>query len=213
MAKPPAFLYFDLGNVLLTFSHERACERMALVTGVSSERIASFLLGPSERESFLYQFEQGQLSEDQFYARFCAEMRATPNRAELEHAAANMFAPIQQSCSLVQRLHASGHRLGVLSNTNSIHWRFVTDGRFPVLNEVFEQFATSFEAQSMKPDRRIYELAIERAGTAATETFFVDDRPENVAGALAVGMDAVQYVGHEQLLADLADRGIAVGRD
>lgn len=211
MAPKPVFLYFDLGNVLLSFSHERGCEQMARVTGVSAGRIANFLFGDDERKGHLYQFEQGQLSEDEFYALYCQAMDTTPDRALLEHAAADIFDPIHESLSLLQQLHAGGHRLGLLSNTNSIHWRFVTDGRFPIFNEVFQQYVTSYEVKSMKPDGRVYQVAIERAGAAAEEIFFVDDRPENVAAAVAAGMDAVQYVGHAQLVADLAERGIAAG--
>ena len=49
----------------------------------------------------------------------------------------------------------------------------------------------------MKPDRAIYDAAIERAGVAAHEVFFTDDRLENVEGARAVGIDAVQFVDCE----------------
>ena len=34
MAKPPAFFYFDLGNVLLDFDHRRAAQHMAAVAQV-----------------------------------------------------------------------------------------------------------------------------------------------------------------------------------
>jgi FMN phosphatase YigB (HAD superfamily) len=74
----------------------------------------------------------------------------------------------------------------------------------------------SYEVGSMKPDRAIYEAAIRRAGVAAHEVFFTDDRLENVEGALAAGIDAVQFVNADQLIADLQARGVpgvsAIGR-
>jgi HAD superfamily hydrolase (TIGR01509 family) len=60
----------------------------------------------------------------------------------------------------------------------------------------------------LKPDRRIYEIAIQRAGVEPSEVFFVDDRLENVAGAQAVGIDVVQFTTSEQLVADLRVRGV-----
>jgi putative hydrolase of the HAD superfamily len=54
-----------------------------------------------------------------------------------------------------------------------------------------------------KPDRRIYELAAELAGVAPERCLFVDDRPENVAGATALGMTGVHYRGIADLTAVL----------
>ncbi|MCC5578140.1 HAD-IA family hydrolase [Microtetraspora sp. AC03309] len=45
----------------------------------------------------------------------------------------------------------------------------------------------------VKPDRRIYEIAAELAGAAPERCLFVDDRAENVAGAVALGMTGVVY--------------------
>ncbi|WP_405791782.1 HAD-IA family hydrolase [Streptomyces sp. NBC_01506] len=44
-----------------------------------------------------------------------------------------------------------------------------------------------------KPDRRIYEIAVERAGVAPDRCLFVDDRQENVDAAVALGMTAVLH--------------------
>jgi putative hydrolase of the HAD superfamily len=60
----------------------------------------------------------------------------------------------------------------------------------------------------MKPDRRIYDYAVEKAGVPAGEAFFVDDRIENVEGAIAAGLDAVQYIDHDKLIDELRARGI-----
>lgn len=204
----PQFLYFDLGNVLLSFSHERACRQLAELTGAEMARVVHLLMGVDGREGLLWTLEKGLIDEDEFYARFCDELAVLPARPAFETAASDMFEPIASSVALVHRLHAAGHRLGVLSNTNSIHWRFVTSGRFPFLGELFEQYVTSFEAGSMKPDPVIYQQAVGRIALAAPQVFFVDDRSENVAGAVAQGLDAVQYVDHPTLLADLAARGI-----
>jgi len=206
------FLYFDLGNVLLTFSNHQACAQMAEVAGVEVDRVARLVLGPHERGSLLWRFEAGELSDVEFYAQFCTALGVSPDRTALARAASDMFAPIETSRRLVEDLATGGQRLGVLSNTNPLHWQFVMDGRFPFLHHAFELAVTSFEAKSMKPDRRIFEVAIDRAGVRPEEIFFVDDREENVAGARAVGLDAVVYRDHPTLVADLAQRGCVAGR-
>ena len=44
-----------------------------------------------------------------------------------------------------------------------------------------------------KPDRRIYEIAVERAGVAAERCLFIDDRLPNVEAARALGMTGLHY--------------------
>ena len=53
-------------------------------------------------------------------------------------------------------------------------------------------WTSSEAAQSCKPDRRIFELALERSGLAADEVLFVGDSPEqDILGAHAMGMATV----------------------
>ncbi|MCO5305956.1 MAG: HAD-IA family hydrolase, partial [Microthrixaceae bacterium] len=59
------------------------------------------------------------------------------------------------------------------------------------LDELFDDVVDSSAVGLRKPDPRIYELSLSRLGVAAPDTVFIDDAPGNVAGARAVGMNAV----------------------
>lgn len=211
---PPQLLYFDLGNVLLAFSHDRMCRQMADVAGTSPERISEVVFGTDD-SAVQWQYEVGRITTDDYYEGICRQLGSRPDRSRLEHAACDIFEPIDATSNLVQALAATGQRLAILSNCNLLHWRFVTDGRFPLLRGAstagspFAWCVTSFEAGSMKPDRRIYDVAIERAGVPPESIFFVDDRPENVAAARAAGIDAVEYENPAKLVDDLRRRGVA----
>ena len=105
----------------------------------------------------------------------------------------------------MRRLADAGNRLAILSNTNPVQWEYIIDGRYPLLavgaaESAFDWAIVSYQVGAMKPDRAIYEAAIRRAGVAAKEVFFTDDRLENVEGARAVGIDAVQFVDAQQLV-------------
>ncbi|MGP3963613.1 HAD family hydrolase [Nonomuraea sp. 3N208] len=54
-----------------------------------------------------------------------------------------------------------------------------------------------------KPDRRIYEIAAERAGVTPERCLFVDDRLPNVEAARALGMTGVHYRTVQDLAAVL----------
>lgn len=200
----PRFLYFDLGNVLLKFSHQRAAEQMGDVAGISAERAFQIVF----TDGLHWEIERGEITPRQFYERFCAAARAWPDYAALELAGSDIFEPNAEIVPLIESLHAGGHSLGIFSNTSDPHWRFVT-GRYAFLRERFAKAALSFELGAMKPDPAIYRAAAELAETAANNIFFTDDRPENVHGARAAGYDAVLFTSVPQLARDLHARGIA----
>lgn len=206
----PEFLYFDLGKVLLSFDHPRMLRQMAEVAGVSFEAVRAALMPSGEPTTGdpQWRLEAGTLSEDHYYEHLCESLGVRPPRDELWRAASDIFAPIEASMDLLERLHAAGHRLGLLSNTSPMHWEFFMDGRFPTLARVFEVPIGSFQTGAMKPDPAIYRFAVERAGVAVERVFFTDDRAENVAGARACGLDAVLFTDAACLERDLRARGL-----
>jgi putative hydrolase of the HAD superfamily len=202
---PIHFLYFDLGNVLLHFCHDRMCRQMADAAGIEVERVREIVLS----DTALREQETGSLNPVTFHDYFCRETGSDVTADALHAAAADIFTLNEPIVPLVDRLANSGHRLGILSNTNEAHWRFVTDGRFaPLLPGPFEQAVLSFQEGAMKPDPTIYAAAARRAGVALDEIFFTDDREENVAAARASGFDAVTFTGPKKLLQELVNRGV-----
>jgi putative hydrolase of the HAD superfamily len=206
MPKRP-FFYFDMGNVLLHFSHERMAAQMAAVVGCTRERAWQVLFDGD----LGIRHEEGKLSEDQFYEEFCREAGVanlpTIDRAALEQAANDIFWLHTPMVALAGRLNAGGYRLGVLSNTNRGHWKFVT-GRFAYLTSLFHVFAMSFEIGAMKPAPQIYEAAARLAGAESGDIFFTDDRAENVDAARQAGWDAILFTTPAELRRELLARGI-----
>ena len=211
---PLKILYFDLGMVLLDFSHERMCRQMADVAGIRWEAVRDAIFGDEDCRAAQIRYESGQISTDEYFDHFCAATGTSPDRERLADAVCDIFSPIQPMWELVRRLKSAGNRLAVLSNTNPVQWEYIADGRFPLLaigwpECAFDDVILSYEVGSMKPDSVIYRAAIERAGVTAREVFFTDDRQENVTGALTAGMDAVHFVGCDQLVEQLRLRGVA----
>ncbi len=203
----PSFLYFDLGNVLLSFSHERMCQQIAEVAGIDAEAVRRVLFDGEPTRSLQWRFERGEFDAAVAYEEFCLASGVRPDRAALHAAACDMFAELPESVALVRRLARAGHRLGVLSNTNPVDFEFACE-RFSFLRECFELRVVSYEARQMKPHPAIYEHAVKLAGVPAGEIFFTDDRPENVEGALAAGLDAVLFTTADELAGELRRRGM-----
>ncbi|MGW0610723.1 HAD family hydrolase [Streptomyces sp. NPDC002788] len=61
------------------------------------------------------------------------------------------------------------------------------------LADLADHVVSSARVGVAKPDRVIYEIAVERAGVATHRCLFVDDRWENVETAVSLGMTGVHY--------------------
>jgi 2-haloacid dehalogenase len=116
---------------------------------------------------------------------------------------------IPGTVAVLAELRDAGVPLYALSNWSAETFRLTRD-RFPFL-EWFDGLVVSGEEGVIKPDRRIFELLLERFGLVAAATLFVDDSPANVAAARAVGMDAVRFHHADGLRHDLAARGLLDG--
>ena len=198
----PRFIYFDLGNVLVNFDHHRGARQMAGVAGIAEQLVWQVVF----ESDLQLEYECGAITTREFYEAFCARTGTRPDYDALLLAGADIFELNEGIVPLVAELRDSGHRLGILSNTNESHWNFIADGRFPIVQEFFERCALSYEMRSAKPHLAAYQTAAELAGVAPAEIFFTDDRLDNVAGARAAGFDAVQFVGVEALREELHSR-------
>jgi len=201
----PEFLYFDLGNVLLTFDHRVACQQVAALTGRTPERVWEVIFA-SQLQA---RYEQGAVSSREFYEEFCAATGVRPDYDALHLANAAIFQLNIPIVSVVSPLHSAGYRLGILSNTCESHWGYVAEGRFKIIRALFPVQVLSHIERCSKPEAGIYERAAERAGVRPERIFFVDDRQENVDGALRAGWDAILFEGSVALGAALRQRGLS----
>jgi glucose-1-phosphatase len=198
------FLFFDLGNVLLTFDHGIACRQVGELVGLTPERVRKIIFDSGLQA----RYERGDVSSREFYDEFCAAARVRPDYEALHFANAAIFELNTPIVSIVSHLRSAGYRLGILSNTCESHWGYVSDGRFKIINELFPVQVLSHIERSSKPDAGIYQRAAEMCGVEPGRIFFVDDRQENVDGALRAGWDALLFTGPVALGDALRQRGL-----
>jgi HAD superfamily hydrolase (TIGR01509 family) len=203
---PIRFIYFDLGNVLVNFNLDQVCWQIAAAAGVSADRVRTILFDDGLEEDF----ETGRIGEAEFFEKFRAAAGTRPDPADLKRAARDIFALNVRIMPIVHGLRGAGNRMGILSNTCSIHWLHVAEGPFATLASFFEKYVLSYEVGVMKPDPKIYQAAIETAGVQPAEIFFTDDRPENVVAARESGIDAVHFTSPGSLLRELFKRQIPI---
>ena len=108
--------------------------------------------------------------------------------------AASPGVPTEGIADFLEFLHEQGIRTGVISNMSytgkSLAHR-ITD---QIPNHHFEFILSSCDYVFRKPNPRIFQLALEKAGLLPGQVWYVGDQYEcDVVGAKAVGMTPVWY--------------------
>jgi len=104
------------------------------------------------------------------------------------------------------QLRTAGLRTGILSNMGdtvlaSLEREFAWLGNFDVL-------VWSFQLGMAKPDPAIYHYILEKLGTKAEETLFIDDKRVNIEAARKLGMVGMEFTTIEKLRTDLLSAGL-----
>ena len=193
---------FDLGNVLLFFSHDLMVQNMATVGSTSEHVVREFLFNGGFQEAF----ESGELTEQQFHAEFESWCGTSVALDDLRLAVGDIFELNVPMIPLLEQLRSVGVRLVLLSNTCVTHLEFVRSC-WNVL-DLFDAITTSWEVGALKPDPRIYESALAQANCDAADCFFTDDIEDYVRQARFMGIQAHVFQDASTTRATLRSLGI-----
>jgi putative hydrolase of the HAD superfamily len=110
-----------------------------------------------------------------------------------------------ETLALIDELADAGYRLALLSNAPADMAEVVPALPFAAR---FEYLAFSGCLKAVKPEPEVFHTVLERLGSSPADVIFVDDRPENVAAAAALGMRTVLFTSPERARIDLAAHGV-----
>lgn len=194
-------IFFDLGNVLIFFDHLKMCRQVAEYSGLSLEAVQSFM----QHYGDLY--ENGTVDSHAIHEEICRRAQKNLDFGILMHAVSDIFEPNPPAIAIAGRLKEKGHRLFLLSNTCEAHFTFASRA-FPFL-KIFDGFVLSYEIGARKPEKKIYEKALEIAGCQyGKKCFYTDDILPYIESARAMQIDAEQYTTPQELTRHLHARGI-----
>lgn len=197
-------LLFDLGNVLLFFSHDRMREQLAAVTGLSVPAVRALL----DEERRQWRYEAGDVTTDEIHELFRAKARKPFARRDLLHAASDIFTAHAEMVPVLKQLKAKGYRLVIVSNTNEAHMDHA-EARYECFR-YFDAKIYSYAVKAMKPEPAFYEAALRAAACGREECLFADDLAENVDGARRFGFKGVVFTTAAAFKQDAAAHGIAL---
>ncbi len=195
-------ILFDLGQVLVPFDLERGLRALGAHSpyspGEIKKRIADCELLPP--------FEQGRIPPREFARRLSELLQLNVGYEQFCELWSSIFLPETLIPDSFIEALARRYRLVLVSNTNAIHYAMI-ERRYGIVRH-FHERVLSYEIGAVKPEARIYEEAVRRAGCEASQCFYTDDIAEFVEAARRHGILAVRFRSAGQLAEDLAAHGV-----
>lgn len=175
-------IVFDLGGVLFARDRQKCSPEIL--------EFFSFLRAP-QMPRFWEEYDRGTSTFDEVVDELS---RLTGRSREVcvgvMHEAIDLQEPVAATERLVGDLKAAGYRLYVLSNMSREFIDYLR--RFPVYAQ-FDGEVVSCEELVVKPERRIYEILLDRYALQPSETLFIDDREANIRAARALGIHGFRF--------------------
>lgn len=193
-------IFFDLGNVLLFFSHDKMYRQIADLCGLPRENVHQSTF----TKVLIDDFETGRVDIQAIHQFLCEISGKQVDFKSTIEAISNIFELNQAIVPIIKELKKTQIPLYVLSNTNEAHFDYAYT-HFPVLH-LFDGYVLSYEVGAKKPEKTIYEKALAKAGCLPHEVFYTDDIPEYVQGARNLKIDAEPFLDVPTLKSQLQKR-------
>ena len=188
-------IIFDIGGVLLGPADAPMREKWASRCGLSPEAFDQIMYFSEWGEQAL----SGAYTHAEIWALLGEKLNvpaADLRELEADYWDGNWDSQILTYCRKLKM----NYRLAVISDAYPGAREMVKPW---VNDDLFELIVFSAEEKVRKPNPVIYQRTLARLGVAPEDALFIDDRLENIEGANAVGMHAIQYSRFSQFLADL----------
>lgn len=196
-------IVFDLGNTLIKLDHNIAVRKLESRFAIDPKAAYELFFD----SSLTRLFETGSISPEEFYGKATKTLRIEIPYDEFMDIWNDIFWEDKDSCALARRLKGL-YKLYLLSNVNKAHFEYIKK-KFDII-EIFDEVIVSFMIGAMKPDRKIFEDVVERAGGDRAGLLYIDDREDLIREAKALGIDSIRFEGASSLKEELKKKGIKI---
>jgi len=185
-------IIFDLGVVLLNIDFQKT---MGAFKKLGISDVDEIFSGYTQTD-FFDSFEKGLSSPEEFRNEIRKNITGTISDEMIDEAWNAMILdfPAEKINLLISIRNQ--FRTFLLSNTNAIHFpvynKLIQDNyKINDLSDLFEKAYYSYRLGLRKPDKEIFELVLKENNLIPGETIFIDDSPQHIATAAALGIHAI----------------------
>jgi FMN phosphatase YigB (HAD superfamily) len=201
-SSPIEVIFFDLGNVILPFNNYQIAEKLSRFSQKREfqdpEKIFSYLF--DLQEGVINPFDMGKMSPQEFFRSVKNHLGLSIIFEQFIPIWTNIFIEDREVSEIIRSLKGKW-RLGLLSNTDPLHFNYIVS-TFPIVSAL-EKWILSYEVGFKKPDTRIFQRAMEWASVKPEKILFIDDTKGHVESAVSLGMQGIHFISALQLKEEL----------
>ncbi|HSX05691.1 MAG TPA: HAD family phosphatase [Candidatus Saccharimonadales bacterium] len=190
-------IFFDWGGVIANDPGDEFLSDLLKSVGASNAQVQEIL------ETYMKRFMRGQISEAEYWQAlrtnygFAIHDSISDEFKKWQGLVAN-----QDILALAKELQAGGMNIAILSNVIEPTYQVVEQAGY---YDLFDDVIASCKVGYIKPEKEIYEIALERFNAAASASIFIDDKQYCLDPAEAMGFKTILAQSPEQIIRDVRD--------
>jgi epoxide hydrolase-like predicted phosphatase len=194
MKKPIKAVIFDMGGVILRSVDPVPRDSMAKKYGTSRKELEEYIFhGPTSVES-----EKGLISDICHWESILKHFGQSGADPLAEYNYYFSGDAVDQKLLDYAKSLKPNIKIGLLSNAWVDSRKRL--GRLFNFIDAFDAVIFSSEVETRKPDKEIYQIMLEKLEVKPQEAIFIDDFPENVKGASALGINAILFKDTQDII-------------
>ncbi len=188
-------IFFDWSGVIADDSGDEFIEQLLRNVGATDTQVKEII------ETYFVDFLKGTVSETEFWnnLKINYDLNIT-EPASKEFKKWRGLTANRDILALASKAKAQGFRIAVLTNIIEPVYNIIRQAGY---YDLFDDVIASCVVGLVKPQEEIYELALERLGTTARQSIFVDDKQLNIEAATMMGFKAILAHNPTQIIHDL----------
>ncbi len=191
-------IFFDLGGVLLRTEYQAPREHLAERLNTTYEDLVRIVF---ESESSA-RASVGEITTEAHWEAVTQRLRLPSSEAK--GLREEFFAGDVLDRDLLEFIRSlrPHYKTGLISNAWPDSRQYLVANK---MDDAFDALIISAEVGVMKPDPRIYQIALDKLQVLAEEAVFIDDTPPNVEAARAHGMRGIVFKDPSRALDELKE--------
>ncbi|MBN2518090.1 MAG: HAD family phosphatase [Candidatus Altiarchaeota archaeon] len=195
-------IVFDLGGVYFTNGLDRAVRLISENYSFDEEMIRETLRGDASRR-----LRRGEMTEGEFWGHALRDWGLNEDPVFLSRVWSSGYVPREEIRALIKKLRKR-YKVMFLSNSFSERAKHL-EAAYGFLQD-FDGGVFSNEVGFLKPEKRIYEVLLEKAKCMPEEILYIDDKGDYLKPAKDIGIGTMLFKDAKTLAEQLKKEGVRV---
>jgi putative hydrolase of the HAD superfamily len=191
-------VFFDWGGVVANDPGDDFLAQLLKNIGATDEQVAAIF------ETYMKRFMHGQITEKEYWREVKDNFGLSiPDTISDEFMKWNGLTANQDIINLIKELKRDGLKVAILSNVIEPTYNVLKKAGY---YDLFDEIIASCKVGFAKPELEIYQISLDKLGTTADKSLFIDDKQRNLDPALEMGFSVILAESPEQIMRDIRKR-------